>query len=95
MEHPNILFIMVDQLAAPALPFYGHPIVKTPHLTALAEEGVVFENAHCNSPLCAPSQFSMLTGQLPSRIGEYDNAAYFYADVPTLAHYLRALGYYC
>ena len=93
MEQPNILFIMADQMAAPALPFFGHPIVKAPHLTELAETGVVFEAAYCNSPLCAPSRFSMLTGQLPSRIGAYDNAAYFPADVPTLAHHLRALGY--
>jgi choline-sulfatase len=93
MQQPNILFIMADQMAAPALPFYSHPIVKAPHLTELAETGVVFEAAYCNSPLCAPSRFSMLTGQLPSRIGAYDNAAYFPADAPTLAHYLRALGY--
>ena len=91
---PNILIIMADQLAAPALPFYGHPVVKTPNLSTLAEDGVVFDNAYCNSPLCAPSRFSMMTGQLPSRIGAYDNAAYFPADVPTFAHYLRASGYH-
>ena len=42
-EQPNFLCIMADQLTAPALPFYGHPIVKTPHLSALAEEGVIFD----------------------------------------------------
>ncbi|RMF04312.1 MAG: choline-sulfatase, partial [Chloroflexi bacterium] len=93
-EYPNILFIMTDQLTARALPFYGHPTVKTPHLFAMAESGVVFENAYCNSPLCAPSRASMMTGQLPSRIGAFDNAAPFAADVPTLAHHLRAQGYH-
>ena len=88
MKQPNFLFIMADQMAAPALPFYGHPVVQTPHLSRLAENGVVFDNAYCNSPLCAPSRFSMLTGQLPSRIGAYDNAAYFPTQVPTFAHYL-------
>jgi choline-sulfatase len=91
---PNILFIMADQMAGPALPFYGHPLVKAPHLSTLAETGVVFENAYCSSPLCAPSRFSMMTGQLPSRIGGYDNAAELPASAPTLAHYLRAMGYY-
>lgn len=90
---PNILLIMADQLAAPALPSYGHPIVQAPYLTQLAETGVQFNNAYCNSPLCAPSRFSMMSGQLPSRIGAYDNAACFPADVPTMAHYLRVLGY--
>ncbi len=94
VEHPNILCIMADQLTAPALPLYGHPIVKTPHISTLAREGVIFENAYCNSPLCAPSRFSMLTGKLPSRIGAYDNAAHFSADIPTFAHYLRDLGYH-
>jgi len=94
MTQPNFLFIMADQMAAPALPFYGHSVVQAPHLSRLAEKGVVFDNAYCNSPLCAPSRFSMLSGQLPSRIGAYDNAAYFPAEVPTLAHYLRDLGYH-
>ncbi len=92
-NRPNFLFIMVDQLAGPALPCYGHPVVQAPNLTALAEGGVLFESAYCNSPLCAPSRASMMTGQLPSRIGAYDNAAEFPAEAPTFAHYLRAMGY--
>lgn len=93
MQQPNILFIIADQLAGPALPVYGHPVVKAPHISALAENGIVFESAYCNSPLCAPSRFSLMAGQLPSRIGAYDNAAEFAAAVPTFAHYLRARGY--
>ena len=92
-RRPNILFIMADQMAGPALPVYGHPVVKAPNITALAESGVVFDSAYCNSPLCAPSRFSMMAGQLPSRIGAYDNAAEFPAGIPTFAHYLRVLGY--
>lgn len=90
---PNILLVMADQLTALALPCYGHEVVRAPHLTALAERGVLFENAYCNSPLCAPSRFSMMTGRLPSRIGAFDNACELPAAVPTLAHGLRALGY--
>ncbi|MBL8058332.1 MAG: choline-sulfatase, partial [Anaerolineales bacterium] len=81
------------QIAAPALPVYGHRVAQTPHLAALARDGVVFESAYCNSPLCAPSRAALLTGCLPSQIGAYDNAAEFRSDVPTFAHYLRALGY--
>ncbi|MFQ5958664.1 MAG: sulfatase-like hydrolase/transferase, partial [Alphaproteobacteria bacterium] len=90
---PNILFVMADQMAAPALPAYGHRVVKAPNLDALAADGVVFDNAYCNAPLCAPSRFSTFAGQLPSRIGAFDNAAEFPASVPTIAHYLRAMGY--
>ncbi|MFZ5791281.1 MAG: choline-sulfatase [Pseudomonadota bacterium] len=90
---PNILFLQADQLAAPFLPVYGHKVVQAPHVAALAERGVVFDSFYCNSPLCAPSRFSMMAGALPSRIAAYDNAADFPADVPTFAHYLRQQGY--
>src|SRR5258706_9036263 len=72
---PNILHVMFDQMAALSLPCYGHPLVKAPNLRALAESGVVFEQAYCNAPLCSPSRHAMMTGQLASRIGVYDNAA--------------------
>ncbi len=92
-KQPNILIIQADQCAPQALPTYGHPIVKAPYIQQLGEEGIVFENAYCNSPLCAPSRFSMLTGQLPSHTGVYDNAAEMPSQIPTFAHYLRQLGY--
>lgn len=93
-QAPNILFIMADQMAAPLLPIHGGKTpIKMPHLARLAAGGVVFDSAYCNSPLCAPSRFSLVSGQLPSKIGAYDNAADFAADVPTYAHYLRRLGY--
>ena len=67
-KQPNILFIMADQLAASALPAYGHPLVAAPHLSGLAESGVLFESAYCNFPICAPSRFSLLTGRSASFI---------------------------
>ena len=92
-DQPNILFIQADQLKPQALPGYGGAAV-TPHLDRLCEEGVVFENAYCNFPLCAPSRFSMLSGMLPSRIGAFDNGAELAAATPTMAHYLRLAGYH-
>jgi len=83
---------MADQLTAGVLPFHGGP-VDAPHLERLAGEGVVFEQAYCTSPLCAPSRASLLTGLPPSALGTYDNAAELPASVPTIAHHLRALGY--
>jgi choline-sulfatase len=90
---PNILFVMADQLAAQFLPFHGHPLVQTPHLSRLAAEGVVFENAYSTSPLCAPARATVMNGLLPSRTGVYDNAAEFPSAIPTWAHYLRHMGY--
>lgn len=90
---PNILMIMADQLAVPTLPFHGHSLVKAPHLSQLAQRGVVFDSAYCNFPICAPSRFSMLSGRLPHAIAAYDNASEFPSATPTMAHYLRHEGY--
>jgi len=92
-KQPNILILMADQLTPSALPAYGNKVAKTPNIDALAAEGVVFESAYCNSPLCAPSRYSFMAGQLPSKIGAFDNAAEFAADIPTFAHYLRRAEY--
>jgi len=90
---PNILLVMVDQLAASWLPAYGHGVVQAPSFTALAREGVVFGAAYCASPLCAPSRAALLTGRLPSRTRVYDNAAEMRASLPTVTHALRSAGY--
>src|SRR5690606_20161114 len=70
-----------------------HRVVRSPNMARLAAEGVVFDAAYCNSPICAPSRFSMLSGRLPTAIDAFDNAAEFPASIPTLAHYLVAAGY--
>lgn len=91
---PNILYIMADQLAAPLLKVHNpNSQIKMPHLDALAAEAVVFDSAYCPSPLCAPSRMSMVTAQLPTKIGAYGNACALPSDTPAYAHYLRAAGY--
>lgn len=94
-KKPNIVYIMADQLAAPLLKMYNEESqIKTPNLDALAAKSVQFDSAYCPSPLCAPSRMSMITGQLPLKIGAYDNAAQISSDIPTYAHYLRLAGYH-
>ena len=92
-KQPNILLVMADQLAPHFTGAYGHPLVRTPAMEALAERGARFDAAYCHSPLCSPARFSMLSGQPASAIGAWDNAAEFPASVPTLAHYLALTGY--
>lgn len=91
---PNIVVVQADQMAAQALGAYGDDAAKTPHMDALAEDGAVFDRAYCNTPLCAPSRASMMTGKMPSEVGCYDNGDDFPASMPTFAHHLRAVGYH-
>ena len=62
-EHPNLLIIMSDEHAPMYSGPYGHPLVQTPYMDRLAEDGVTFTNAYCNSPLCMPSRMSFMTGR--------------------------------
>jgi choline-sulfatase len=92
-SRPNILMVMADQLSAQYLGAYGHPLVKTPNIDALAAKGTIFRNAYCNSPICAPSRASLATGLHVSRLGAFDNGSDFPAGVPTFMHHLRRANY--
>lgn len=93
MNRPNILFVLVDQLAARWLGVYGGTPVVTPAVDRLAQTGVVFENCYCNNPICAPSRASLFSGRLTSSIEVFDNGCEFPGHVPTFVHHLRAGGY--
>ncbi len=90
---PNVLVIMYDQLTPSALGCYGNPSTIAPHIDRLAAEGVVFDAAYTNSPLCTPGRYCMMSGQLPSATRGYDNAAYLASTIPTFAHHARIAGY--
>ncbi|MET3598173.1 choline-sulfatase [Martelella mangrovi] len=90
---PNILVLMVDQLAGTLFPDGPADFLHTPNLKKLSQRSTRFQNAYTGSPLCAPARASFMSGQLPRRTRVYDNAAEFSPDIPTYAHHLRRAGY--
>jgi choline-sulfatase len=58
MKPRNLLFIMSDEHSRRVLGCYGHPMIRTPNLDALAARGVRFTDSYCNSPICVPSRAS-------------------------------------
>lgn len=90
---PNLLIIMSDEHAPMFSSPYGHPLVQTPNLDRLAENGITFTNAYCNSPLCMPSRMSFMTGKYIHHIAAWDNATPLASDEITWAHLLRNAGY--
>ena len=80
-EKPNVLFIIADDLNC-YLSSYGHYLARTPNLDRLAAEGLKFENAYCNYPICGPSRASMMTGLYPDQNNVKANAVLIRDRVP-------------
>ena len=68
---PNIVLIVADDHGLDALGCYGNPVIKTPHLDALAADGTRFTNAFCTTASCSPSRAVILSGQHNHRNGMY------------------------
>ncbi|MBM3786758.1 MAG: DUF4976 domain-containing protein [Acidobacteria bacterium] len=62
MALPNVLLFCTDQQRFDTIGALGNPHIRTPHLDRLAANGVAFENAYCQTPICTPSRASFLTG---------------------------------
>jgi arylsulfatase A-like enzyme len=90
---PNILFIMTDQHNATALSCYGNKEISTPNLDRLASEGVLFENAICQTGQCVPSRYSIWTGRYARSTGTYFNGQGQNPDENTVGDLFRKAGY--
>jgi len=66
----NVLFITADQWRGDCLGVAGHPVVRTPHIDALAANGVYFSRHYCQAAPCAPSRAALYTGlyQMTNRV---------------------------
>ena len=94
-QKPNVLFIIADDLNCD-LGTYGHPMVQSPYMDKLAATGLVFENAHCQYPLCGPSRASLMTGLYADQTKIKQNRIYVRQTVPdvvTLGQKFREVGY--
>ena len=90
---PDILVLMTDEHGAQFSGTYGHPFVATPAMDRMAVEGVTFDAAYCNNPLCVPSRLSFMTGRYTHNCRGWDNASPLGQDAPTWPHLLRTQGY--
>ena len=61
-QPPNIVFILADDMGIWASHTYGNPEILTPNIDKLADEGLKFNNAFCNTPVCSASRTSYFTG---------------------------------
>lgn len=99
-DKPNVLFIAVDDLR-PELGCYGSETAVSPHLDALAKDGLLFNRAYCQQAICRPSRASLMTGARPDTTGLFHNYVALrelQPDIVTLPQHFVAHGYetvYC
>ena len=96
---PNIIFILADDLGYGDLGCYGQESIKTPHLDALAADGLRFTQAYAGGPVCTPSRSSLMTGFHNGHSPARDNIPHYHTyldeqDV-TIADMLSDAGYRC
>ena len=92
-SRPNILFIMTDQHNATALSCYGNEEIGTPNLDRLASQGVLFENAICQTGQCVPSRYSIWTGRYARSTGTYFNGQGQNPNENTVGDLFKKAGY--
>ena len=95
---PNIIFILVDDLGDHELSCTGNPFNETPHIDALAANGMTFTQAYAAAPVCSPTRAALMTGLAPARTGITDflhehDEKYLDPSHLTLNEALRSAGY--
>ncbi|MFC1712459.1 sulfatase-like hydrolase/transferase [Candidatus Poribacteria bacterium] len=96
-ERPNILWLDAEDLS-PELGCYGAPLVQTPNIDQLAEDGVRFTNAFVTGPVCSASRSAVMTGMYQTSIGVHHHRSNRQTPLPegirNITHYLREAGYF-
>ncbi len=92
-EYPNVLVIHADQHRADCIGAYGNAQIRTPHLDALAADGVVYTDHFCSYPACTPSRYSLLCGQQVHQHLCWNNQSTLPPGIETFPGIMRRAGY--
>ncbi|MGR3479992.1 sulfatase family protein [Salipiger marinus] len=92
-DRPSFILFITDQHRADYLGCYGHPVVRTPHIDAMAARGTAFDRFYVASPVCMPNRASLMTGRMPSGHGVRFNGIPLSQRNVTFVELLRDAGY--
>jgi N-sulfoglucosamine sulfohydrolase len=93
-SRPNFVFFLADDISQEDYGCYGHPVVKTPRIDALAENGRRFDRAYLAISSCSPSRCSIITGRYPHNTGAPELHTTLPDDQIRFPELLRKDGYY-
>jgi arylsulfatase A-like enzyme len=92
-SRPNFILFITDQHRADFLGCYGHPVLRTPNIDAIAARGTAFDRFYVASPVCMPNRSSLMTGRMPSVHGVRSNGIPLSMNTVTFVDLLRDAGY--
>lgn len=99
MDRPNVILIYLDDSGYGDYSHHGNPVIETPNIARMAEQGVNFTQFYVTSPACSASRYSLLTGRYPQRSGlgswviNPDSKSHLRAEEVTIAEALQQRGY--
>lgn len=92
-DRPNVILVMADDQGWGQTGYYDHLILKTPHLDAMAANGLRFDRFYAGGPVCSPTRASVLTGRSHDRTGVYQHGYPLHLQEKTLPQALQKAGY--
>ncbi len=93
-SRPNIVFIIADDIGWDDLGCYGHPLVHSPNIDRMAQEGIKFENFYLTASSCSPSRTSIISGRYPHNTGAAELHTPLPEEMITFPQLLKDAGYY-
>ena len=75
-DKPNIIWLVSEDQSPEFFPMYGDETVHLPHLEALSEDSIIYDNMHATTPVCAPARSAIITGMYPTTLGTHNMRAY-------------------
>jgi arylsulfatase A-like enzyme len=92
-DQPNVILVMADDMGWAQTGYYGHPILKTPHLDAMSENGLRMDRFYAGAPSCTPTRASVMTGRTNDRTGAFRVGSYINKQEKMLSTAFKDAGY--
>ncbi|MFM9080569.1 MAG: sulfatase-like hydrolase/transferase, partial [Opitutaceae bacterium] len=93
LSRPHIVLVMADDMGWGETGYNGHPVLKTPHLDAMAKAGLRLDRFYAGAPNCSPTRSTVMTGRSNDRCGVENHGYALRRQEKTIAQGLRAAGY--
>ena len=90
---PNVVLVMADDQGWGQMGYMNHPVLKTPHLDEMSENGLRFARFYAGGPVCSPTRATVLTGRTHDRTGVFDHGYALRSQEKTLGQAMKRAGY--